>query len=57
MWADLEQLDVSYTEVTAQLETEGVEKFQESWSQLLTTVQGELSRFHTPADEEPAQTD
>lgn len=55
--ADLERLDVSYTEVTAQLETEGVAKFEESWTQLLTTVEGELTRFQNPADEEPTRTD
>ncbi len=54
--ADLERLDVSYTEVTAQLETEGVAKFEESWTQLLTTVEGELTRFQTPTDEEPTRT-
>jgi transaldolase len=55
--ADLERLDVSYTEVTAQLETEGVAKFKESWTQLLTTVEGELTRFPNPTDEEPTRTD
>ncbi len=40
----LERLGVSYTEVTALLEREGVEKFEKSWTQLLATVGGELGR-------------
>lgn len=54
--ASLERLDVSYTQVTAQLETEGVSKFQESWTQLLTTVQAELTRFPSPAEQQPTRT-
>ncbi len=40
----LERVGVSYTEVVDVLETEGVEKFEKSWSELLDTVQGELDK-------------
>lgn len=43
----LEQLGVSYTEVTDQLETEGVDKFDASWSDLQKTVSDELARAST----------
>jgi transaldolase len=40
----LERLGISYADVTAVLETEGVDKFATSWTELLTSVQTELSR-------------
>jgi len=40
----LDRLGISYDEVVAQLETEGLEKFEASWGELLDTVQGELTR-------------
>ncbi|KUG54308.1 transaldolase [Serinicoccus chungangensis] len=41
---DLERLGVSYAEVVEQLEVEGVDKFEKSWSELLGTVQEELDK-------------
>ena len=40
----LEELGVSYTDVTAQLEAEGVEKFEKSWEELLDGVRAELDK-------------
>ena len=40
----LERLGISYAEVTALLETEGVDKFAKSWAELLSSVQTELTR-------------
>lgn len=40
----LERVGVSYTEIVAALEQEGVEKFAKSWDELLETVQGELDK-------------
>jgi transaldolase len=40
----LERLGISYAEVTELLETEGVDKFAKSWSELLASVQTELSK-------------
>ena len=40
----LERLGISYADVTAQLETEGVDKFATSWGQLLADVQTALSK-------------
>ena len=40
----LERVGVSYTEVVELLETEGVDKFEKSWTELLATVQGELDK-------------
>jgi transaldolase len=37
-------LGIGYTEVVEQLEREGVDKFQQSWAGLLTTVSDELAR-------------
>ncbi|GMA39494.1 transaldolase [Mobilicoccus caccae] len=39
---DLERLGISYTEVITQLEREGVEKFEKSWSELTDTVKAAL---------------
>lgn len=41
---DLERVGVSYSEVVEQLETEGVDKFEKSWDELLESVQGELDK-------------
>jgi len=40
----LERLGISYADVTALLEREGVEKFDASWAQLLSGVQVELTK-------------
>jgi transaldolase len=40
----LERLGISYADVTAQLEREGVDKFEKSWGELLTDVQEELTK-------------
>ncbi len=40
----LEQLGISYADVTAQLEKEGVEKFEASWEELLDGVRTELGK-------------
>jgi len=40
----LEQLGISYDEVVALLEREGVDKFEKSWAELLQTVTDELER-------------
>lgn len=39
---DLDGLGVDYVEVTEQLEVEGLQKFDASWSELLATVEGAL---------------
>ncbi|KNX37223.1 transaldolase [Luteipulveratus halotolerans] len=46
----LEQLGVSYADVVAVLETEGVEKFEKSWDELLASVEGELTTAGGNAD-------
>ena len=40
----LERLGISYADVTALLEREGVDKFAKSWAQLLSCVQTELTK-------------
>ena len=40
----LERLGISYSDVTAQLEKEGVDKFEKSWEELLAGVQTELDK-------------
>ena len=40
----IERLGISYTEVTALLEREGLDKFEKSWAELLATVSDELAR-------------
>ena len=40
---DLERVGVSYAEVVEVLEVEGVDKFEKSWSELLETVEEQLS--------------
>jgi transaldolase len=42
VFADLEQLGVSYDDVVLVLEEEGVSKFAVSWNELLETIRGEL---------------
>jgi transaldolase len=52
----LEGLGISYQEVTELLEREGVEKFEKSWAELLTTVSDELARLSaTDSPEEAGQ--
>jgi transaldolase len=41
----LERLGISYADVTAQLEKEGVDKFEASWEELLKGVRSELDRL------------
>lgn len=41
---DLERVGVSYAEVVELLETEGVDKFETSWGELLDSVQSELDK-------------
>jgi transaldolase len=41
---DLAGLGISYDEVVKVLEDEGVSKFEASWTELVATVQGELSK-------------
>ena len=41
---DLERVGITFTDVTDVLETEGVDKFEKSWAELLDSVQGELDR-------------
>jgi transaldolase len=40
----LERLGVSYADVVAVLEREGVDKFEKAWGELLTDVQEELTK-------------
>ncbi|MCE1178656.1 MAG: transaldolase [Micrococcales bacterium] len=40
----LERLGISYADVTAQLEREGVDKFEKSWDELLSGVKQELEK-------------
>ncbi|MEW1959214.1 transaldolase [Kineococcus sp. NPDC059986] len=47
---DLERLGVSYTDVVEFLETDGLDKFEKSWTELLQTVTDELERVKTQAD-------
>ena len=42
--AALEQQGISYAEVVALLETEGLDKFDKSWAELVTTVQNVLDK-------------
>ena len=51
--ADLESLGVSYDDVVGVLETEGVEKFEASWNELLDAVRAELAK-ESPAKESAA---
>ncbi|WP_432540538.1 transaldolase [Kineococcus sp. SYSU DK002] len=46
---DLERLGISYTDVVELLETEGLDKFEKSWTELLQTVTDELERVKTQA--------
>ncbi len=40
--ARLTELGISFPDVVEALEREGVEKFEDSWNQLLTAVEGQL---------------
>ncbi|MEJ5915558.1 transaldolase [Pseudokineococcus sp. 1T1Z-3] len=51
----LERLGVSYADVVDQLEREGVQKFADSWDELLQTVSDELARLSTTDDAEAGQ--
>jgi transaldolase len=46
----LEALGISYDDVTALLEREGVDKFEKSWAELLQTVTDELERAQAHAE-------
>ena len=52
---DLEAAGVDYDDVVAVLETEGVEKFETAWLELVESVQGELERLapSAPGPEAP----
>jgi transaldolase len=50
----LSRLGIGYTEVVELLEREGVEKFEKSWSELLTTVDDELARAAVSSSAEEA---
>lgn len=52
---DLERLGISYADVTALLEREGVDKFVKSWEELLATVSDELARLSVTDSDEEAQ--
>jgi transaldolase len=52
---DLERLGVSYTEVVEGLETEGLKKFSDSWTELLQTVSDEMARLSAADDDAEAQ--
>jgi transaldolase len=43
VWADLENLGISYDDVVQVLEDEGVAKFATSWNELLETIRNEMS--------------
>jgi transaldolase len=52
----LAALGIDYADVTAQLEREGVDKFEKSWAELLGTVSDELARAAAAdSDEEAGQ--
>jgi transaldolase len=44
VFTDLEALGIGYDDVTAVLEREGVEKFSASWTELLDTIDKEMTR-------------
>ena len=48
-------LGISYDDVIATLETEGVDKFEKSWGELLGTVTDELERASAAASGEGAK--
>jgi transaldolase len=50
----LERLGISYSEVTDQLEREGVSKFDKSWDELNATVNDQLARASSSASAEEA---
>ena len=50
----LERMGVSYSDVTEQLEREGVQKFADSWTELTGTVSDELARTATADSEAEA---
>jgi len=50
----LEGLGVSYRDVVDTLETEGVDKFEKSWAELLATVSDELARLSVADSPEEA---
>ena len=49
VFADLEALGVSYADVVAVLEEEGVTKFADSWHELLTTIGDQMTGDAQPA--------
>jgi len=50
----LSRLGIGYTEVVELLEREGVDKFEKSWTELLTTVDDELARAAVSSSAEEA---
>ncbi|HEY6796056.1 MAG TPA: transaldolase [Kineosporiaceae bacterium] len=51
----LARLEIGYTDVVDLLEREGVEKFEKSWTELLTTVDDELARAAVSSSAEEAE--
>jgi transaldolase len=51
----LARLGIGYTEVVDLLEREGVDKFEKSWQELLTTVDDELARASVSSSAEEAE--
>ena len=49
--AGLERLGISYDDVVEVLETEGVEKFDKSWGELVATVEGALDEARAKVSE------
>ncbi|NYG08395.1 transaldolase [Phycicoccus badiiscoriae] len=53
----LESLGISYADVTAQLEREGVEKFEVSWGELLDEAQSDLDLARADVEQSGKQAD
>jgi transaldolase len=51
----LAKLGIGYAEVVELLEREGVDKFEKSWSELLTTVDDELARASVASSDQEAE--
>jgi transaldolase len=48
----LEELGISYADVTDQLEREGVEKFEEAWGELLDEAQRDLDMARADVEQD-----
>jgi transaldolase len=49
VFEDLEALGISYADVVRVLEEEGVQKFADSWHEMLTTISAQLDPMGQPA--------